>query len=140
MSLRLGTSGFYAGEVLVRGFGFRWVIADPPEFELPEVMQHAIVAPHRDGATSFIITKAFKRVENGDEDSLAFFGEALLAGGWRRCAKPSPVRDPRSSLPSRHCLAAQGQWGSGVHNSSEPRSNPADSDRSRRERRVSPEL
>ncbi|UPL14552.1 hypothetical protein [Microbacterium galbinum] len=51
-----------------------------PEFELPEVMQYAIVAPHRDGATSFIITKAFKRVENGDEDSLAFFGEALLAG------------------------------------------------------------
>lgn len=82
MSLRLGTSGFYAGEVLVRGFGFRWVIADPPppEFELPEAMQYAIVAPHRDGATSFIITKAFKRVENGDEDSLAFFGEALLAG------------------------------------------------------------
>jgi hypothetical protein len=64
-----------------------------PEFELPEVMQYAIMAPHRDGATSFIITKAFKRVENR---------------GWRRCAKPSPVRDPRSSLPSRHCLAAQG--------------------------------
>jgi len=71
---------FYAGEVLVRGFGFRWVIADMPEFELPEVMQYAIVAPHRDGATSFIVTKAFKRVENGDEDSLAFFGEALRAG------------------------------------------------------------
>lgn len=80
-----------------------------PEFELPAVMQYAIVAPHRDGATSFIITKAFKRVENGDEDSLAFFGgsaagrrlealrDAIASSGSAELSSVTPLlRRPRS--------------------------------------------
>ncbi|MEV4738251.1 MULTISPECIES: hypothetical protein [unclassified Microbacterium] len=72
-------SGFYAGEVLVRTLGLHWVLAnDFPELNVPEVLNYAVVSPHGSG-TYNIVNKAFKRVENGDEDSIAFFARAIVA-------------------------------------------------------------
>ncbi len=75
-------AGFYAGEVFVRNFGFRW--KGPEEnplremYDTPPALAFSIAAPGTDGNT-FIVNKAFKRVENGEEDSLAFFATAVLA-------------------------------------------------------------
>lgn len=75
-------AGFYAGEVFVRNYGFRW--KGPEEdrlqdaYETPEALRYSICAPGTDG-NSYIVNKAFKRVENGDEDSIAFFGRYLVA-------------------------------------------------------------
>lgn len=75
-------AGFYAGEVFVRNHGFRWHAPEEnplmQEFDAPRALGFAISAPG-DDAQSNIVNKAFKRVENGDEDSLAFFGRFLLA-------------------------------------------------------------
>ncbi|MFJ4225874.1 hypothetical protein [Microbacterium sp. NPDC089695] len=71
-------SGFYVGEVFVRHLGFRWVVAnDFPHLNVPEALNFAVVSP-TSGAYN-IVNKAFKRVENGDEDSLAFFAQYIVA-------------------------------------------------------------
>lgn len=61
--------GCYLGEVLVRNAGGRW-IATPADargrFDFPIVLQ-------RDERLCNPIGKAFKRVDNGPEDSLVFF-------------------------------------------------------------------
>lgn len=75
-------AGFYAGEVFVRNYGFRW--KGPEEdrlldaYDAPEALRFSISAPGTDG-NSYIVNKAFKRVENGDEDSIAFFGRYLVS-------------------------------------------------------------
>ncbi|MCM3658457.1 hypothetical protein M3147_14465 [Agromyces mediolanus] len=72
-------SGFYAGEVLVRNHGFRWVaVNDFPELDIPEVLHFSIASP-TSGGTYSIVNKAFKRVENGAEDDLACFGQFIVA-------------------------------------------------------------
>lgn len=71
-------AGFYAGEVLVRHHGFRWTVSDDfPDLDVPDVLKFAIIGPS--GSALSIVNKAFKRVENGDEDSLAFFATYILA-------------------------------------------------------------
>lgn len=70
-------AGFYAGEVFVRNHGFQWVISEFPGFEVPLAMKFGIA--RAGGGALNIVNKAFKRVENGEEDSIAFFGNYILA-------------------------------------------------------------
>lgn len=70
-------AGAYVGEVIVRNVpGSRWVL-------LPEVFGDVPVVEVPGSGHNNPIGKAFKRVENGPEDSVRFFFEAL-AGASRK--------------------------------------------------------
>lgn len=62
--------GCYVGEVLVRHAGYQWV-RTPPEFArnlMPLTVFRALTGTHANP-----IGKVFKRVDNGDVDSVAYF-------------------------------------------------------------------
>lgn len=64
--------GAYAGEVVRRsGRGIKWKLAD-----LEQPIEIALVTPN--GATAFIINKAFKRIYHGSQDNLYHFAVVLL--------------------------------------------------------------
>ena len=73
-------AGFYVGEVLVRGHGYEWI--DAPDDLAPHFGFRVAVRSTR-GAIANALGKAFTRVENGAEDSVAFFIEGEIAGGAR---------------------------------------------------------
>jgi hypothetical protein len=63
--------GCYVGEVFVRHAAGRWIAT--PERWLPAIgMRICVELPEQKRLCS-PITKAFKRLENGEEDSLAYF-------------------------------------------------------------------
>ncbi|WP_263118962.1 hypothetical protein [Cellulomonas sp. RIT-PI-Y] len=74
------TAGCYVGEVLVRGHGYRWVDLTPEQAQL---FGFLLVVTGPGGNTANPIGKAFKLVENGLEDSVAFFVDAELAANRR---------------------------------------------------------
>lgn len=68
--------GCYLGEVLVRNAGYEWVDT-PPEvarYTFPLTIYRASTAAHANP-----IGKAFKRVDNGDTDSVAYFYSVFSA-------------------------------------------------------------
>ncbi len=73
-------AGFYIGEVFVRAQGYRWVEV-PADVAPLFGFRHAVQGPR--GNIANVLGRAFKRVENGDEDSVAFFAEGEIAGDAR---------------------------------------------------------
>lgn len=76
--------GCYVGEVLVRNTGYEWV-ATPPEvarYTFPLTIYRASTAAHANP-----IGKAFKRVDNGDTDCVAYFYSVFSA----QTPNPSPT-------------------------------------------------
>lgn len=68
--------GCYVGEVLVRNAGYEWVDT-PPEvarYTFPLTIYRASTAAHANP-----IGKAFKRVDNGGTDSVAYFYSVFAA-------------------------------------------------------------
>lgn len=68
--------GCYVGEVLVRNAGYEWVDT-PPEvarYTFPVTIYRASTAGHANP-----IGKAFKRVDNGGTDSVAYFYSVFAA-------------------------------------------------------------
>lgn len=68
--------GCYLGEVLVRNAGYEWVDT-PPEvarYTFPLTVYRASTAAHANP-----IGKAFKRVDNGNTDSVAYFYSVFAA-------------------------------------------------------------
>ncbi|UOV02039.1 hypothetical protein [Pseudoxanthomonas mexicana] len=68
--------GCYAGEVFVRNRGARWV--DPTQVMPPNISQHFpfMVVQLPDRKIWSPITKAFRELENGREDSLEYLYHA----------------------------------------------------------------
>ncbi len=64
--------GCYVGEVLVRGYGYRWG-SNPGTQTLGFPV--TVIGPTGDVLNP--VGKAFKRVDNGPEDSVAYFVHAL---------------------------------------------------------------
>ena len=77
-------AGFYVGEVLVRQHGYRWIALDDSVAQLFG-FRVAVVSPT--GTYANPLGKAFKRVEQGEADSVAFFVQAELAGEARQADK-----------------------------------------------------
>lgn len=73
-------AGFYIGEVFVRAQGYRWVEV-PPDVAPLFGFRHAVQGPR--GNIANVLGRAFKRIENGDEDSVVFFAEGEIAGDAR---------------------------------------------------------
>ncbi|MFK0403570.1 hypothetical protein ACIQTT_14650 [Microbacterium sp. NPDC090225] len=73
-------AGFYVGEVMVRQHGHRWV-KTPEDVPLWAPFDLLVVGPK--GNYSNPLSKAFKRVENGPEDSVAHFVIAMVAAADR---------------------------------------------------------
>ncbi|KXO88466.1 hypothetical protein AXK57_04490 [Tsukamurella pulmonis] len=68
--------GCYVGEVLVRNAGYAWV--DTPEDGLPYVGPLSVVCgPPDSGRFASPINKVFKRVDEGEGDSVSFFYEVF---------------------------------------------------------------
>lgn len=74
------TAGFYVGEVMVRQHGYRWT-TKPEDVPLWSPFDLLVVGPKADYSNP--LGKAFKRVENGPEDSVAFFVKAMVASAER---------------------------------------------------------
>lgn len=73
-------AGFYVGEVMVRQHGYRWV-KTPEDVPLRAPFDLLVVGPKGDYSNP--LSKAFKRVENGPEDSVAYFVVAMVAAADR---------------------------------------------------------
>lgn len=74
------TAGCYVGEVLVRGYGYRWI--DAPA-ELAEMFGFRLVVIGPGGTYANPIGKAFKLTEQGPGDSVHFFAQAQIAADSR---------------------------------------------------------
>lgn len=74
------TAGFYVGEVMVRQYGYRWT-TKPEDVPLWSPFDLLLAGPT--GNYSNPLGKAFKRVENGPEDSVAYFVVAMVAAAER---------------------------------------------------------
>lgn len=91
--------GCYIGEVFVRNGHGQWVLTESSplkNFSSSKIMIQL-------SSTSYCnpIDKAFKRAENGEEDSLAYFYEVFSA-------KSSPFAPPKKTSWLKNCSAAKG--------------------------------